>query len=132
MEILLTGERSPRVQSVEVRSVPEPSESLQALVERVITVLNHQPSEPSWPADLVPAGRTEADHDLDDRSLRVAAAEFSPVRRMRPTHGDGNTTVTVPLSGAQGRLELKIVVDETGTLTDRTLRPERLSAGRGS
>jgi hypothetical protein len=51
---------------------------------------------------------------------------------MRPTHGDGNTTVTVPLSGAQGRLELKIVVDETGTLTDRTLRPERLSAGRGS
>ncbi len=128
VEILLTGERAPRVQSVEVRSVAEPSEALQALVERVVTVLNHQPSEPSWPADLVPAGHTEADRGLDDRALRVAAAEFSPVRRARPTHGDGSTSVTVPLVGVHGRLELQIVVDETGALTQRTLRVERLSA----
>ena len=128
VEILLTGERAPRVQSVEVRSVAEPSEALQALVERVVTVLNHQPSEPSWPADLVPAGQTDADHELDDRALRVAAAEFSPVRRGRPTHGDGSTSVTVPLVGVHGRLELKIEVDDTGALTQRTLRVERLSA----
>ena len=99
VEILLTGERAPRVQSMEVRSVAEPSEALQALVERVVEVLNHQPSEPSWPAELVPAGQTDADRELDDRSLRVAAAAFAPVRRMRPTHGDGSTTVTVPLVG---------------------------------
>ena len=128
VEILLTGERAPRVQSVEVRSVAEPSEALQALVERVVAVLNHQPSEPSWPADLVPAGQTDADRELDDRSLRVAAAEFSPVRRARPTHGDGSTSVTVPLVGVHGRLELKIEVDDTGALTQRTVRVERLSA----
>ena len=132
VEILMTGEPAPRVQSMDVRSVAEPSEALQALVERVVEVLNHQPPEPSWPPELVPAGQTDADRDLDDRSLRVAAAAFAPVRRRRPSHGDGNTTVTVPLSGARGRLDLTIVVDDTGALTTRTLRPERLPAGRGS
>ena len=128
VEILLTGERSPRVQSVEVRSVVEPSEALDVLVERVVAVLNQQPPELSWPADLVPAGRTDADLESDDRSLRVAAAEFSPVRRAPLTHGDGSTSVTVPLVGVHGRLEAKIVVDGTGALTERTLRVERLSA----
>ena len=36
--------------------------------------------------------------------------------------------MTVPLVGVHGRLELKVVVDETGALTQRTLRVERLSA----
>ena len=32
----------------------------------------------------------------------------------------------------RSRLELTIVVDDSGALTARTLRPERLPAGRGS
>jgi len=36
--------------------------------------------------------------------------------------------VTVPLVGDHGRLELEIVVDDTGALTQRTLRAERMSA----
>ncbi len=135
VEIMMNGERPPRVQSLELREVAEPTPALLALAERVAALLSGEPPV-AWPDDLRPAGTREADpdpdtHDAADRSLRAAAAIFGPVEVAAPTHGDGSTTATFPLRGDGGTLSVTITVDQaSGALTELKLRPDRRTPPR--
>ncbi len=126
LEIQLTPERPPRVQSLHVREVADPSGALREIAERVATSINDEAS--AWPDDLVPTGTSAADRVTADRSLRAVGARFAPVTVGEPTHGDGTRTATFPLDGGDRRgVTLTVSLDAAGTVTELTLRPERLA-----
>jgi CubicO group peptidase (beta-lactamase class C family) len=123
VEIQLTPERPPRVQSLDVREVADPPASLREIADRVAASINDEAA--AWPDDLVPAG---TDRATADRSLRAAGTRFAPVTVGEPTHGDGTRTATFPLAGRnRGGLTLSVSLDVEGTVTELTLRPERLA-----
>jgi CubicO group peptidase (beta-lactamase class C family) len=131
VEILLNAERPPRVQSMDIREVPEPSPALRALAERVADLLSGEPPA-AWPDDLRPAGTVEATRDGADRSLRAAAAMFGPVAVADPTHCESPNAATFPLRGDRGALTVTLAVDRnTGKLTDLVLRPDRRTPPTG-
>jgi hypothetical protein len=110
LTLLVTPEPSPRIQRFAVTGVPDPSDALLSIADRVLAAAA-SPS-PAWPADVV------AGPDLDlvpiERSLRAAAARFGPMRRGLPMAGDGTTATTFQVDGDDGRAELKIAVDPEG------------------
>jgi CubicO group peptidase (beta-lactamase class C family) len=123
LEIQLTPERSPRVQSLDLREVPATPPELRALAERVATLLSGDPT--AWPDDLRPADADEAAGETADRSLRAAAAIFGPVSVGEPTQGDGRTTSAFPLRGDRGALTVKITIDpDARSVTELSLRPD--------
>ena len=132
LEILLNAERPPRLQSLEILEVCDPSPALRAMAERVANLLSDEPPA-AWPDDLRPfaregGGATADDEGRDaaDRSLRVAAAMFGPVELGPPTDGDGTTTATFPLRGHRGTLTIALTVDPAdGSLRELKLRPDR-------
>ena len=145
LEILLNAERPPRLQSLEIREVCDPSPALRAMAERVANLLSDEPPA-AWPDDLRPPAREgggvtadDEGRDAADRSLRVAAAMFGPVELGPPTDGDGTTTATFPLRGHRGTLTIALTVDPAGRLAPGAEAPSgpsnstRRSAGiRGS
>ena len=110
VEILLSPERLPRVQSLKLTSVPDPSASLTAHASRLVALLA-EPS-PAWPSDLPLA--SPADRIASERALRVAAARFGPVVLGRSTAGDGEKTATWCLSSDHGELDLRVELDVAG------------------
>ncbi len=125
LEIQLTPERPPRVQSLDVREVAEPSAALRSIADRVAALITDGAS--AWPHDLVPTGTSATDRAIADRSLRAAGARFAPVTVGEPTHGDGTRTATFPLTGGdRGDAILTIALDPAGTVTELNCAPERL------
>jgi CubicO group peptidase (beta-lactamase class C family) len=121
VEIGLTPELPPRVQTLELRSVPEPPAALAALARRIVEALGTP--EPAWPADvpLAPA----VDRPAVERALRAAEALFGPLRLDRPTAGDGERTATWRLTSERGTLDLRLAVDPAdGSPTEVAFVPE--------
>ena len=129
VSILLSPEPRPRLQSLAITAVPDPSARLQVAAEAVVAAAN-EPA-PAWPADL------ERGADLDvaavERSLRAASARFGRLRLGQATAGDGRTTATFDVLGADGRAELAITVEpETGVVTACSISvPERVAPIEG-
>jgi CubicO group peptidase (beta-lactamase class C family) len=126
-EILLSPELPPRVQTLNLTSVPEPGAALRAAAERIAAALVVGDGQaPVWPRELA------VDAALDPvalgRSLRATEARFGAVRLGPVIAGDGIRTATFRLDCVRGHLDLVLERDpDTGRLTKVRLKPERLA-----
>ena len=125
VEILLTGERPPRVQSFELRSVPDPSPAMVDVVRRVAESISEP--MPAWPAALLlDDGEDRASLE---RALRAAATGFGPLAVGPAIRGDGDRDVTVELRGERGTVDLRLELDPaTGVVTVVSFVPRPVSA----
>lgn len=127
VEILLDPQLPPRVQSLNLTSVPEPPAELVRAAERIVAALDCRDGEtPSWPDELT------VDASLDrrglERSMRAAEARFGTVHLGPPIAGDGARAVTFRLRCARGALDLRLEREPgRGTLTIVELRPSPAS-----
>jgi len=120
VEILLSPERPPHVQSLTLTSVPDPSPALAAFADRLAALLGTP--GPSWPSDVPLAA--SADRPAIERGLRAAEARFGPVALGLPTAGDGEKSATWRLSGDRGDLTLAIELDAPdGAVEKATFAP---------
>ncbi len=104
VSILASPEPSPRIQSLEIRPVADPSPALVAVAERVLAMAA-QPG-PDWPDDLDLAA--DVDRSAIERSLRAGGARFGTMALGLPTAGDGRTTATWDLVTERGRATLAV------------------------
>ena len=111
VEILLSPEASPKVQTFAITSVPEPPEALRHAAEEIVAAINRAATSGAidWPADLALA----ADVELGAlrRQLRAAEARFGPLELGPPIDGDGELKATYRLHGPRGHLELALTFD---------------------
>jgi len=111
VEILLTPEASPRVQTFAITSVPEPVPPLAHAATELVATINAaaDPSRADWPSDVA----LGADVALAAvrRQLRAAEARFGPVELGPAIDGDGERKVTYRLHGPRGHLELALTYD---------------------
>ncbi|HEY2916002.1 MAG TPA: serine hydrolase domain-containing protein [Candidatus Limnocylindrales bacterium] len=128
VEILLTPQLPPKVQTLTLTSVPEPPPALQAAAERIAAALAvADGAAPSWPAEL--AISQTLDPAVLARSLRAAEARFGKLRLGPAIAGDGVRAATFRLECHRGQLELVLERDpDTGGLTKVRLKPARLAA----
>jgi len=111
VEILLTPEASPRVQTLAITSIPEPPAALAHAASELVATINAavEPGGPAWPADLA----LSADVDLAAvrRQVRAAEARFGPLELGPAIDGDGERKATYRLKGSRGHLELALTYD---------------------
>jgi hypothetical protein len=120
VDILLGPEHPPRVQWLELASVPEPPNDLTALAERIVAVLA-EPG-PSWPDDVALADGI--DRPALDRELRATEAVFGPLTLGPATAGDGLRKASWRLRGRGGDVTLAIERDpDAGPVTAVSLVP---------
>lgn len=107
VEIRLSPEAPPLVQTFNVTSVPAPAEALGTRAAAVVMAINGP--QPAMPTDL------DLGPGLDrvalDRIIRIVAARHAPVDMGPATAGDGTTTATWRLRGEHGELDLVITLD---------------------
>ncbi|HYL41542.1 MAG TPA: serine hydrolase domain-containing protein [Candidatus Binatus sp.] len=126
-EILLSPELPPRVQTLNLTSVPEPPAALRQAAERVTGALTTRgDAAPEWPADVA------LGHGVDGlalaRSFRAAEARFGTVKLGPPVAGDGLQAATFRLDCTRGSLDLVLEHDDrTGLITSVRLAPVRLA-----
>jgi hypothetical protein len=129
VEILLSPELPPKVQTFVVTSIPEPPAALRTAAERIVAALE-PPDGPGpvaidWPPDLS-VGAT-VDLGLVVRSMRATEARFAPVQLGPPIAGDGETKATFRLDSARGRADLALEWDpKINCLTSVALVPALL------
>ena len=122
--LLASAEAEPRIQSLRILVVPDPSPALAALAERVAGLLASDP--PRWPDDLATAPGVEP-VDLE-RGLRAAALRLGRVTVGRPLAGDGERVVTAEVHGESGRGELRLEVDDAGRVSRAVVVPAAMAA----
>jgi CubicO group peptidase (beta-lactamase class C family) len=126
LELLLSPELPPRVQTLNLTSVPEPPPALRAVAERVVAALDAANGTPAaWPPELA------IDPSLDpaalDRTMRATEARFGKMRLGQVIAGDGSKAATFRLDCQRGHLDLALERDSaSGRLTKVRLKPERL------
>jgi hypothetical protein len=124
VSIQATPEPEPRLQRLDITSVPEPTEALVALAVRVVGIANE--ASPAWPDDLQLAG---PDRAAIARSLRAAGARFGPLALGTATAGDGRTAATFGLACERGSAELRVGLDaESGAVTAAAIVPSDIEA----
>ena len=110
VDILLTPEASPRVQTLAITSVPEPPDAVRQVAEELVAAINSGTAGGvDWPADL--AVGPDVDLAAARRQLRATEARFGPVELGPPVEGDGERRATYRLHGARGHLELTVTRD---------------------
>lgn len=117
VEIQLTPQRDPLIQTFDVTSVPEPSERLRVLAAEICDAIG---ARKGLPDDL------PADADLMEalrRRLTVAGALAGSCRLGPPIGGDGKRSSTFRLLGDRLDLDLPLVMDDTDNLTEASLVP---------
>ena len=129
IEILLSPELPPKVQTFAVTSVPEPPARLRAAAEQIVAAF--EPSTPTgpitidWPADLTVG--TAVDLGAAVRSMRATEARLSPLHLGLVVAGDGETKATFRLDSTRGRVDLSLEIDPTlDCLSSVSLVPARL------
>jgi CubicO group peptidase (beta-lactamase class C family) len=123
IEIQLSPEREPRVQTLNLTSVPEPPAALVEAAMLVRAALDDP--APVWPATI--ALEATVDATALRRALLAAAARFAPIERSVVVAGDGTKTGSFRFSGARGAFELRMTRDQdTGRLTRVVFVPKNL------
>jgi CubicO group peptidase (beta-lactamase class C family) len=102
VQILLTPEHPPRVQSLTLAIPPAPDSPLAEVLDKVIAWLNG--GEPVPAADGVDLAQL-------GRRVRAAAAWAGTCTPGAYAAGDGATTVTVELTGEHAKLSLSVTID---------------------
>ena len=130
VEILLSPEATPRIQTFAVTSVPDPSERLQRAAATIVAAMappKGQPVAIDWPAAL--SAGAQVDVGLAVRSMRAAEARFGPIALGRPTAVDGETKATYRLESSRGKLDLILEYDPANEcITAVSIVPVRLEA----
>jgi len=128
VEILLSPEAAPRVQTFSVTSVPEAPRALRDAAAAIVAAMAPPEGAPvaiDWPTavtldDAVDAG-------IVVRAMRAAEARYGPIRLGPVTAGDGETKATFRLESSRGRLECSLELDTArGCLTSVAIVPEKL------
>lgn len=124
LEILLTPQLPPRVQTLTVTPAPNPGPDLRAAADLVVAQLA-QPC-PQWPEELA----TAADLPRKDlaRLLRVASAWAGACDIVGVTAGDGESHAVFRLAGEHAELSLTLgldPVDPRGPATTRAVGTAR-------
>jgi hypothetical protein len=120
LEILLTPEPEPRIQSLKLIPVGDPSGVLTSTAERLLAAAG-EPAH-GWPEDLPRAATL--DPVAIGRTLCAASARFGTMGLGCPRAGDGRTTTTWDLATERGgRATLRVDVDPgTGAVAAVDLR----------
>jgi len=128
VEIQLSPEKEPLVQTLNLTSVPEPTPELQRAAEQIVAALaGSDGSSPRWPESL--AVGPDVDRDALDRACRATEARFGTVRLGLPIAGDGVKTATFRLECARGKVDLRLERNpEDGVLTAVGLVPVPFAA----
>ena len=125
IEILMSPEPQPKVQTFDVTSVPEPKAELASVAETIVGLFAEAAA--GWPADVRLGPKV--DRAAAERELRTAVARYGAARLGRCMAGDGERKATWRLSTDRGELELRIERDpESGDLTAFALQPKALKA----
>lgn len=125
VEILMSPERPPRIQWLELTSVPEPPPRLGDIARRVVAML--ESSARSWPHDLALAA--SSDRDALDRDLRAAEGVFGPLSLGPVTAGDGARKATWRVGGPRGAVSLSIeLADDDTTVASVAIVPDGLES----
>jgi len=125
IDMRLSPEPTPRVQTFDVTSIPEPSTTMRDVAEAVVGALAGP--LPTWPAglDLGPA----VDRDRLERELHAAAARFVTPSLGRCIAGDGEKKATWRVTSPNGAFELRLERDPTANaLTAVALVPKTIRA----
>jgi serine-type D-Ala-D-Ala carboxypeptidase/endopeptidase len=130
VEIQLSPELPPHIQTLAIRSVPEPQAVLLHAAERIVAALQ-PPAESGpvvidWPADLTVG--TSIDLGAVVRAMRATEAKFAPVTLGPSIAGDGERKATFRLDSPRGRVDLALELDPTiDCLSSVSLVPQRLT-----
>ncbi len=111
VEILLTPELPPRVQTFTVIPIPHPSQQVRAVVDRIVTALA-QPC-PQWPDDLPTT--VDLDRRTLTRLLRLASGWAGACDVAEPTSGDGGCEAGFRLVGERATLLLTLALEPGAT-----------------
>jgi CubicO group peptidase (beta-lactamase class C family) len=126
--ILVTPEPSPRIQSLEVTMVGDPSAALVAVADRVLAAAG-QPM-PAWPEAIPIAEGFDTGPVL--RALRAAGPRFGAMQLGLPIAGDGITGSTWELTTERGAATIRIATDGLGVVTAVVLEvPDRETPAEG-
>jgi hypothetical protein len=111
VEILLTPENPPRVQSLTVTVPPAADSVLWRQTQALIDLLNSSLTDgvPSWPAELPVSGLV--DTGLLLRQLRMARAWAGACRPGAFCGGNGQTSTVIELDGEHAGLTLSVELD---------------------
>lgn len=130
VEILLSPEATPKVQTFAVTSVPEPPAVLRRAAEAIVAAMTPPDGGPvaiDWPAALSVGDKIDV--GLVVRSMRAAEARFGPMSLGPVTAGDGEGRATYRLESARGRLDLVLEHDPAlDCVTSVSIVPARLEA----
>ena len=129
VEILLSPELPPRVQTFGVTSVPEPPPALRTAAERIVAELqpaaDGRPVSIDWPAEL--SVGQDVDVGAIVRAMRATEARFAPISIGRPIDGDGERKATCRLESPRGRVDLALTHDPVADCLDAvSLTPVRM------
>ena len=129
VEILLSPELPPKVQTFAVTSVPEPSPALRTAAEAIIAALQPpaegRPVAVDWPSELTLG--TDVDAGAIVRSMRAAEARFAPISMGPAIDGDGERKATYRLESPRGQIDLALTLDPVANCLDSVaLTPVRL------
>ncbi len=121
VQIQLTPERSPRVQSLTLAVPPAAGSPLHQALDALLGWMNG--TERDWPEAIGVAATVEA--ALLARRLRMAAVWAGTCRVAAFRAGDGSASAAVELAGEHGTLVLALVIDPgTGVLQLADVAPE--------
>jgi CubicO group peptidase (beta-lactamase class C family) len=130
VEILLSPELPPRLQALNLTSVPEPAQVLRRAAEQIVAALQRveegRPVTVDWPAAL----RVGADVDLAAvvRAMRAVEARYAPLSLGDAIAGDGAGKVTYRLVSERGIVELSLAHDAGADCLDAvSLVPARVT-----
>jgi hypothetical protein len=112
VEILLTPEDPPRVQSLTLSVPPAPDSPVWQHAQTVISLINDAPSR--WPTEL-PASAS-LDTAVLIRQLRMAGAWAGRCRPGAFCGGNGQTSTVVEVDGEHARLTLAVELDPDQSL----------------
>ena len=128
VEVQLSPEKQPLVQTLNLTSVPEPTPELQGAAEQIVAAIaGGDGGSPQWPKGL--AVGPDVDRDALDRACRATEARFGSVKLGPPIAGDGVKTATFRLECARGRVDLRLECNPgDGVLTAVGLVPVPFAA----
>lgn len=130
IELWLSPEPGPRIQTLRITPVPDPDPPTRQAVEAIVALIN----APSQDAEADLAIADSVDRSSVGRAIQALAARFAPMT-LGPVIGATDATetagaaLTFRLGGDRGGATLRIAVDAaTGAISTLELRTAELSS----
>jgi hypothetical protein len=115
VEIRLTPEKPPRIQTLGLTTAMRPNDRLRVMVDEITAALNNR--SPAFPSSIATA--PSVDREKLDRLMRLASAWAGTCQRVEVRAGDGETATTVRITGASGNLMLTLKTDQENVLVQK-------------